>query len=196
MEIADIFENFPKLETRQLILRKLTLDDGQEIFEYASDPEVAENLPWERHKSVEDSINFLKLAIQNYEEKKVADWGIVNKKDNKLIGTIGYMWLLPEHNRAEIGYALSNKYWGKGLMTEAVSEIIRFGFEQMKLNRIEARCFMKNIASEKVLYKVGMTYEGIARESLFGKGIYYDLKVYSILRREYYTKKKAYKKGF
>ena len=188
MEIKDIFGNLPQLETERLILRKMTLDDAKNMFEYAADPEVTKYTLWDNHKSIEDSLGFLKMVIQKYENKEVSEWGVVYKENNKFIGTCGYGWWRPVHNRAEIGYAISRKYWGKGLTTEAVKEVIKFGFEKMQLNRIEGTCFVGNIASQRVLEKVGMTFEGIIREQLLGKGKYRDLRMYSILRKEYYKK--------
>ena len=188
MEIEDIFGNLPQLETKRLILRKMTLDDAQDLFEYASDPEETKYTLWDYHKSIEDSIDFLKTAIQKYKNQDVSEWGLVYKENNKFIGTCGYGWWRPVHNRAEIGYALARKYWNQGITTEAVNEVIKFGFEKMKLNRIEGTCLVENIASKRVLEKVGMTFEGILREQLLVKGAYQDLRIYSILRREYYGK--------
>ncbi len=190
MKIKEIFGNLPQLETERLILRKMTLGNASFLFEYASDPEVSRHTLWESHKSIEDSINFLKSMIQKYKNGEVSVWGLVYKENNKFIGTCGYGWWDTVHCRAEIGYALSRKYWNKGLMTEAVREVIKFGFEKMKLNRIEARCVVENIASQKVLEKAGMTYEGTLREQLFAKGSYRDLKIFSILRKEYYRRKR------
>lgn len=189
MEIQDIFGNLPQLETKRLILRKMTLADAQDIFEYASDPEETKYAEWHYHKSIEDSISFLKSVIQKYENKEVSEWGIILKENNKFIGTCAYLWWQPAHNRAEIGYALSRKYWGKGLMTEAIKEVIKFGFEQMQLNRIEGRCIVENFASQRVLEKVGMKFEGILREQLLVKGVYRNIKLYSILRKEYEGKR-------
>jgi len=87
----------------------------------------------------------------------------------------------------EIAYALSRKYWRKGLMTEAVKEVIKFGFEKMNLNRIYARCFPENIGSYRVMEKAEMQFEGILRKQMFIKGKFQDMKLYSILRREYYA---------
>jgi ribosomal-protein-alanine N-acetyltransferase len=157
IKIEDVFGTFPILETEQLLLRQITLDDAQDM-------------------------------IKKYERICLCDWGVVYKRDNKFIGTCGYGWWSPAHARAEIGYALSRKFWNRGLMTEALREVIKFGFEIMRLNRIEARCFLTNHASEKVMQKVGMKFEGIQREGLFAKGEYQDLKVYSLLRKEFYGK--------
>jgi ribosomal-protein-alanine N-acetyltransferase len=91
----------------------------------------------------------------------------------------------PEHARAELGYVLSREHWGRGLMPEAVRAVIRFGFGRMGLNRVQARCIAENVASARVMEKAGMAYEGTLRESEFIKGAYRDMKLYSILRREY-----------
>ena len=185
MNIEDIFGDLPTLHTERLILRKMRLEDAEDLFEYTSDPEVAKYVTWEPHKSIEDSINFLNSVLTKYNKKEVSEWGIVYKENNKLIGTCGYGLWVPKHSLAEIAYAMGREYWGKGLMTEAIKEVIRFGFEKMDLNKIYARCFVENIGSYKVLEKAGMKFEGILREQMFIKGRFRDLKLYSILRREY-----------
>jgi ribosomal-protein-alanine N-acetyltransferase len=186
IKTEDVFGTFPILETERLLLRQITLDDAEDIFEYAVDPEMAKYVSWDPHTSIEDSIHFIHAMIKKYERICLSDWGIVYKENNKFMGTCGYGWWSSAHARAEIGYALSKKYWNRGLMTEALRKVVTFGFEKMKLNRIEARCFIANRASEKVMQKIGMKFEGIQREGLFAKEKYQDLKVYSILRREYY----------
>jgi len=186
MKIEDIFSNIPILYTKSLILKKMTLKDAEDLFEYASDPEVTKYVTWAPHKSIDDSIDFLKSVLRRYENNEVSEWGIVYKENNKFIGTCGYVLWVPVHSLAEIAIALSGEYWGKGLMTEAVKEVIKYGFEKMNLNRIYARCFMENIGSQKVLEKVGMKFEGILREQMFIKSKFSDMKIYSILSKEYH----------
>ncbi len=183
-KIKQVFKNLPSLQTERLILRKMTLRDVNDLYEYASEPEVAKFVTWDYHKNISYSKKFLKSILKKYKEHKVAPWGILLKENNKLIGTGGYVWWMPNHKSAEIGYALSMRYWNRGLMTESVKEIIRFGFEKMELNRIEARCKLNNIASEKVMQKCGMKFEGILRQQMFVKNEFHDLKMYSILREE------------
>lgn len=130
-------EALPTLETDRLILRKMTLDDAEAVFAYASDPEVTRYVLWETHRSVEDSRAFLELAISKYESGGKPDWGIVYKGDHRFVGTCRIVSWEPAHARAELGYALSRGYWGRGLMAEAVRTMIYFGFERMGLNRIE-----------------------------------------------------------
>ncbi|MDF0556226.1 GNAT family protein [Kamptonema sp. UHCC 0994] len=191
METQDIFRNLTTLETERLILRKMTLEDAEDMFEYASDPEVAKYTIWNAHQSVKDTKFFLNTVVERYKNRQITDWGIIHKEDGKFIGTCGFAEYYLAHNRAEIGYVLSRKYWKQGYMSEAVGAIIKFGFQTMKLNRIEARCEVENIASARVMEKVGMEFEGILRQHIFTKGKYCDLKIYSILRQDFFGKKYA-----
>ena len=188
MNREDVFSNFPTLETERLILRKLRLEDAKDLFEYASDKEVTKYVTWEPHKSIEDSINLIKFTHERYEKREGIIWGIVCKENKKVIGTCDIS-PVTKHFRAEIAYALSRDYWGKGIMTEAVKEAIKFGFEKMNLNRIKAMCIPENIGSYRVMEKVGMKYEGLIREYIYIKGKFQDLKLYSIVRREYFDQK-------
>jgi ribosomal-protein-alanine N-acetyltransferase len=184
----ELFKYLPHRETKRLKLRPLSLKDANQVFEYASNPEVAQFVTWEPHRTLSDSMNFLRFITQRYKEGLPSPWAIIHKEDDKLIGTGGYHWWQKEHASAEFGYAISAAYWNRGLMTEALMEIIKFGFEIMELNRIEAKCYPENIASEKVMLKCGLSFEGVIRESVFIKNKYNDLKLFSILRSEYITK--------
>src|SRR5205814_6531002 len=132
----------------------------------------------------DDAVEFLKRIVPTYEDAGTKEWtwGIVVKENGKLIGGCS-IFGEPEHARAEIGYVIARPYWGQGLVTEAVREMLRLGFDELGLNRIEARCRPENIGSARVMEKNGMTYEGTLREQMFVKGKYWDWKLYSILRR-------------
>lgn len=82
---------------------------------------------------------------------------------------------------------MSQDYWGKGIMSEAAKEVISFGFHNLDLVRIQARCDVENIASARVMEKIGMTYEGTQRKVMFVKGRHRYLKMYSILRDEFFA---------
>jgi ribosomal-protein-alanine N-acetyltransferase len=188
MRIEDVFHDLPALETDRLILRKLNLEDQWDLFEYASDPELTKHTMWDYHRTIEDSMQFLQHITEQYEEDQVTNWGIMLKSNMKLIGTCGYIYWTPEHHRAEIGYALSRDYWRRGMMSEAVQEVISFGFNNMDLNRIEARCNVDNIGSERIMQKCGMTYEGIIREQLLIKGHFEDVKLYAVLKKHFMSR--------
>lgn len=183
IEVKDVFEDLPVLETERLVLRKLEMDDLEDIFEYARDPEVAKYTTWMAHTTPNDTSAFLNYVLDLYRNGEVAPWGVLHER--KLVGTCGFVGWDLDHSRAEIGYALSRKYWGRGLMTEAVVRIISFGFRTMQLNRIQARCEAANVASVRVMEKAGMRFEGVLREHEYSKGRYLDIVMCSILRREW-----------
>jgi [ribosomal protein S5]-alanine N-acetyltransferase len=185
VEIEDIYRDLPNLETPRLLLRKLTTEDTPGMFNYASNEEVAKYVTWDAHKTLKDTETFVNFVLNQYKAHKVSPWAIEEKETGTFIGTIDFVWWKPVHNMAEIGYVISPDYWGKGITTEAAKAIIQFGFEQMDLVRIQARCLVENIASQRVMEKVGMSYEGTHRKSMFLKGKHYDLKMYAILKEDF-----------
>jgi ribosomal-protein-alanine N-acetyltransferase len=181
----DLFKNLPILETERLKLRKLNLRDAGDVFEYASVPDVSKYVSWESHRTIADTKSFLKHVLFQYDKGIPASWGIILKENEKLIGTGGFLWWSVDNSKAEIGYVISNRYWNEGYMTEALHRILGFGFDIMQLERIEARCFIENVASERVMQKCGMKLEGVLRSSMYIKGAFRNFKLYSILRNEH-----------
>ncbi len=185
MRVDKIFGDLPLLETERLILRKVTLEDIEDMHQYGSDEEVSKYVTWNTHETISDTKDFVEFVLTKYENKQVSPWGIVYKENGKFIGTIDFVWWQPNHKTAEIGYVISKEYWGKGLTTEVAKEIIKFGFEEMDLVRIQARCDVDNIGSARVMEKAGMSFEGIIRKGIFVKGKHRDIKMYSILKEEF-----------
>jgi [ribosomal protein S5]-alanine N-acetyltransferase len=136
---------------------------------------------WYEHKTIEDTRFYLNMVMIKYKSHEVAPWGIEDKLNGKIIGTTCFVSWDIKNSKAELCYALSRSYWNKGFMTEAIREIIKFGFMKMELVRIEARCHLDNIGSGRVMEKVGMKYEGILRKHIFAKGVYEDVKMYAII---------------
>lgn len=182
--IRDVFGALPSLETPRLVLRRLRATDVADVYAYASDPAVARTVTWEAHRSMEDSRAFVAATLRRYERGEVANWGMELRETGKIIGTCGYILWNVTHDSAEIAYALGRPWWNRGLMTEALRAVIAFGWERMGLHRIEAHCRTDNPASERVMLKLGMQFEGINRGALKMKGIYVDLKHYAILRSD------------
>lgn len=172
-----------ELETERMILRKITRDDVQDMFEYCSDPKMTPYVTWPTHTSLDDTMKFIGAIENHYLNGEVAPLGIEDKQTRKLIGTCGFVSWNMNHSRAEVAYAIASLYWGQGYMTEAIKAIIQFGFDR-NLVRIEARCHPDNIGSARVMEKCGMIYEGILRKHLFAKGKFEDLKIYSIINDE------------
>lgn len=179
--------NLPTLSTERLILRPLQEHDAEAIFDYAQDPLVSQYTLWDAHKTLDDSLRFIKeYAFGNYDRGEPEPFGIVLKSQpQKVIGTVGCFWGSVTHRYMELGYALSQDYWNQGIMTEAASEMIKFVFSKYDISRIEAQFKKENEASGKVMQKVGMTFEGKLRQKIFNKGRYWDMVYYSILRKEF-----------
>ncbi|WP_071458639.1 GNAT family N-acetyltransferase [Bacillus massilinigeriensis] len=184
MKVEEIYGDLPVLETERLILRKVTLDDAEDMFKYGSNEEVTKYVTWNSHKTLSETKEYINLIRNNYEQGQVAPWGMECKETGEFIGTIDFVWWLPDYRIAEIGYVISQDYWGKGLTTEAAREVMRFGFDNMELIRIQAKCLVENTGSARVMEKAGMTFEGVLRNGMFLKGKSWDLKMYSIIEGE------------
>lgn len=180
--MLDLPDQFLTLQTPRLVLRKLAITDAEDIFAYASDPQVTTYTAWETHQSINETYEYLNnFVFQMYRSGKGMNWGIVMKENSKLIGTCS-LHTASVHRRAELGYVLSRNYWGKGLMTEAAKSVIAFGFHVMQLQRIQAICDVNNVSSARVLEKAEMQFEGILRNYLFYKERLWDVKMYAITR--------------
>ena len=155
MKINDIYGELQTLSTDRLLLRKFAIGDAEDMFEYASEPDVSRFVPWESHNTIKDTYEFLNLIDKQYQEGKIAPWAIEFKQTKKVIGTIDFVAWSPMHSRAELGFILSKDRWG---------------FNKMKVNRIEAPCMVENSQSQRVLQKIEMKLEGVSREKYFIKG--------------------------
>ncbi len=191
LEQDKIFD-LPIIENKRFILRKFTKNDINDLYEYASDSEVTKFLSWDTYKNIDIAVDYIENVLLRYSKNEIAPWGIEWKENSKMIGSIDFVQYDKKNFSAEIGYVLNRKYWNKGIMTEALKEIIKFGFDEMNLMRIETRLNAMNIASERVMQKNGLTYEGTLRKKEFLKNKFIDIKFYSILRDEYYKKSKIY----
>lgn len=176
----------PDLESDRLLLRKLRLDDAEDMFEWASDDVVTQFLSWPTHKTADDSRRYIQTVLDGYRCNEFAGWGIVLKPSNKVVGSLTMRHWQKEHLQTEIGYVMNPRFQGRGIMTEAMRMFLAFGFETLLLNRIEARCFTGNLSSERVMQKVGMVLEGTLRQHQFIKGAFHDFRVYALLREEYF----------
>ena len=181
-----IFESFPTLNTQRLLLRQITQEDDKNLLAVLSNEDTCRYLT---HNAVND-MEIIKRMIGGmqrfFDEKQRIRWGIAQKSDNSLIGHCGFFDIDRFNCCAEISYCLKSGSWGQGIMTEALEEMLRFGFEEYGLNRIVAKVMKDNVGSVKVLQKLGFVQEGILRESLYKNGQYHDLMIFSILKSEYH----------
>lgn len=185
MTLSGIFSNLTTVETPRLLLRPMRLDDAEDMFAYASDPQVVRFTSWTVHQSIDDTLAFLRHAVDAYQADRAAGWAVEHKADRRMIGTCGFIWWNQADAKAELGYALARDYWGQGYATEAASASVDFGFQSMRLHRIQAGCVAANTGSARVLEKIGMKPEGILREAVLDDDGFADLLLYAILREEW-----------
>jgi [ribosomal protein S5]-alanine N-acetyltransferase len=175
------FNPFPNLETQRLLLRRIDANDVNEIFALRSNPETMKYIPRPLAKTTEDALEHIAIIDAKIETNEGINWAITLKGDPKLIGLIGHYRIKPENFRAEIGYMLLPEFNGKGIITEAIKEVVNYGFKVMQLHSIEAIIAPENFGSEKVLQKNGFVKEAHLKENEFYEGRFLDTVIYSIL---------------
>jgi RimJ/RimL family protein N-acetyltransferase len=149
--------------TNRLCLRPPVLSDAESIHSaYATDPEVTRYLIWQPHKHIEETNVFLRRCVEGWLTGSEFPWAITLKESGELIGMVG---LRIREFKADLGYCLARKFWGKGFVTEAATPIARWALAQPEIYRVWAMCDVDNLASARVLEKLGMTREGIMRRS-------------------------------
>ena len=176
-----------ELETERLYLRRASVVDAEEMYKnWSSNPNVSRFLSWEPTNSVTEARNILRSWSYNYTKQNYYQWMVILKENKEVIGTIGQVRQDRLASLVEIGYCIGEDWWNQGIMTEALNRVIKFFFEDVRVNRIEARHDTRNPASGKVMEKCGLTYEGVLRQAGRSNSGICDLAVYSILAKEYF----------
>ncbi|MFH6967422.1 GNAT family N-acetyltransferase [Flavobacterium sp. FlaQc-28] len=177
------FHPFPIIKTERLVLRRLTNDDVNEVFEIRSNPETMKYIPRPLAKSNEDALELIAQIEDKIVTNTGINWAITLNNDPKLLGIIGFYRTQHENYRSEIGYILHPEFHGRGIVSEAVNRLVQFGFEDLKLHSIEAVIDPENTASERVLQKCGFVKEAHLKEADFYEGVFLDRVIYSILNK-------------
>jgi len=182
--MEEVFATFPEIETDRLLLREILPDDAPAVFHLFSDDQVTRYYDLTTYTSLSQAEELVDFFDESFELERAIRWGIERKADGALVGTCGYVWL--RRFRGEIGYELHSDYWRHGYMSEALDAILDFGFTEFGLNRIEALVMVDNAASAGLLRSLGFTQEGILRQHDFFKGEFHDMRLFSLLKQEYY----------
>lgn len=188
--VYKLFSKMPVLETERLILRPMRVSDAYDMYEYASRSDVTEYLLWSPHTSFFQTKEYLSYIEARYAAVEFYDWAVTLKETGKMIGTAGFTRIDSSSDLGEIGYVLNPQYHGMGVATEAASRVVRFGFDNLGLNRIEAKFMKGNDASLAVMRKLGMSFEGYLRDYMLVKGRYRTIGICSILKNEYFNAEK------
>jgi RimJ/RimL family protein N-acetyltransferase len=148
----------PEIETSRLYLRQFSMADLNDLSAIRSDPEVMRFIGTGQPQSVDQVKESLEHVLAGWKQHGFGRWAVVHKPDKKLIGWSGLAFL-DKTDEIEIGYGIAKEYWNRGFTTEAAVASIKYGFEELKLNRIVAVAMPENIASRRVMEKIGMKFE-------------------------------------
>ena len=181
---AYYFSSLPVLETPRLVLRPVRRRDAEDIYSYASDPEVARYVLWEPHRSLTETRNYVRCMRSLYRRGMPSSWAAEQKDSGRVIGTIGLMWYSDTNCSAEVGYSFSREVWNRGFATEALRAVMDSVFSSLPVNRLEAQYDIRNPASGRVMEKCGMRQEGILRQRIRSKGEFLDVVLCAILRSD------------
>jgi ribosomal-protein-alanine N-acetyltransferase len=175
------------INTDRLILRRFEITDANDMFKnWANDSEVTRFLTWETHSDIEVTKEIIGQWVNEYKESNVYHWAIELKEIREVIGGIAVFNLDEQNLSCELGYCMSKTYWGKGIMSETVTEVIKYLFSEIGFNRITAKHDTNNVPSGKVMVKSGMKQEGTLRQAYIrNKKEFCDMSIYAILKNEW-----------
>ena len=181
--------DFVLFETERLFVREFKSNDVEAVFEYSGDVENTAFMDWgpSSRESVAEFISS-RLAAQIAEPREFFDFAVCLKKTGELIGSVG-LYLDSKRRQADLGYIFNKRFWGMGYASEAAKGMLRFGFMNLDLHRITAKCDSENLASETVMKRIGMRKEGEMKKSVYtkvrGKEQWRSEKHYAMLQKEF-----------
>lgn len=176
---------FPVLVTERLILRDLRRSDTADVLVFRGDPIVQKYDDPIIHTDA-DAQEFIDELHAEYNDQEGISWAVTLNKQDVVLGAFGFHNWDQYHRRAEAGYGLARAYWGQGIGSEALRAIVRFGFDQMNLNRIYARTIADNHESVRLLERLGFQREGTQRKHSWEEdGTFHDSAIYGILAHEF-----------
>ncbi|MCY4536659.1 MAG: GNAT family protein [Chloroflexi bacterium] len=186
MTLAFDFEEAPILESERLRLRRIHPSDLAAWAEIWQCARVRQYL-LEFEGAPDDSAvwSIMEWAERIFKRRTGIRWAITLKPKDRMIGSCGFHLYEAQNRRLEIGYELHSAYWRRGIMTEAVSEVLRFCFDCLSVHRVEADVTEGNAASAALLRKLGFVLEGLWRERVYSRGAYHGMWQFGLLESEY-----------
>jgi ribosomal-protein-alanine N-acetyltransferase len=173
------------LSTDRLLLREVQERDAETLFRIKSNADVTSRYGQEPHRSIDDTRAWVQRIQGGYQRREAIYWCITLKNEDAAIGACTFWNFDASFHCAELGYELHPSYWHVGIMTEALSTIISYGFSELGFHRIEACPLAENKPSKELLLKLGFKYEGTLRQRHFFRGHYKDQLYFGLLREEW-----------
>lgn len=184
MSAPPLTDAFPLLDAGEFVLRPIRPEDATDWYCYLGDREVTEltSSDYDSQSEIEEIIAYFAASFAS---KSGMRWAIARRDDDVMIGDCGYNHFDWRERSAVIGYGLAKEYWGRGVMTGAVTAMLRWGFDELDLNRIEATTNPLNHRSARVLEKLGFKREGTLRDYRLDRGEFRDCWIWGLVRREW-----------
>ena len=177
-------DTFPTLHTERLDLIEIKQQHLGDLFKLFGNSAVTRFYNVVTLTEEHEAQKFIDHFHSRFVQKAAIRWGIALKGHEDIMGTVGFN-NFTQHHRANIGYDLLPSQWNKGYTTEALLAIIRFGFNRLDINRIEAEVMQGNTSSERVLEKLGFLKEGVLRDWMYWNDQHYDMTMFSLLRSDF-----------
>jgi ribosomal-protein-alanine N-acetyltransferase len=171
------------LQTQRLFLRPIRLNDAPAIFEARGDAQVMRYWDWPAQESVDEVRRIIQNHFQEIDSGATQWWVAALSPRGAAIGECDLSEIDLHHKRAEVGFLFKRAAWRQGYAREAMERVIRHGFEELGLERLSARFHVGNEASQRLLEKLGFTYEGTLRGHVVREGVRRDCILYGRLRR-------------
>jgi len=168
-----------------LHLRQIQPTDAEALFAIKSDQKVTEFYGQEPHQSLEDTHELMQRLQALYDRREAIYWGITFKGEDAVIGSCTLFQFDADFQCAETGYELQRAYWRQGIIAEAMLAVLTYGFTKLGLHRIEANVGAGNTPSERLLLKLGFTFEGNLRQRYFFRGHFEDQHCFGLLKDEW-----------
>lgn len=182
----------PTLQTERLALRALRASDAEAVFAIFSDDAVTRYNDLDSFTTLGEAANMIERITERNRDGNTLWWGVTLPENDRVIGVCGFNGFRRQWFTAAIGYDVATAYWNRGYMTEALRAIMRYGFESLNVNRIEALVVPGNDPSARVLEKLDFRREGLLRDYGFWKNRFWDLHLFALLKREW---SKQYERG-
>ncbi len=190
MKIFNNTKTFPNIDLGDYILREKTDNDVEDFFRYYTDPEVNKFILCDMPRNLEEARKELYYWRNVFYINDGIYFAVARKDTNQLIGSIGLTTFNSYHNRIELSYDLAKEYWRQGITLAAIKEVVKYGFENLQVNRIEAFTSTENLPSKNLLIKAGFLLEGTLRQHRYHRGSYVDAYSFSLLRQDYFRQTK------
>ncbi|HHG83279.1 MAG TPA: N-acetyltransferase, partial [Bacteroidetes bacterium] len=184
-DLEAAFAQQPVLETPRIKLRPLLDSDANDLFKVYGDGLIGEHNGWTTLDSFAKVADKIAAFQQQFIAHKRIRWGLELKETGCIVGDCAFVTFDPRGHLGEIGFNLAHEFWGKGLMREAVLAMIRYGFEEIGLNRIVGLVATENRRSLSLLQKLGFETEGYLRQGGWFRDRYRDMELSALLRDDF-----------